>query len=72
VGRLLLWCRLVRETGIDKVPVAMGVRLSVFSSRAPVVMNALSAAVGSSNNNLRTAFSLLHPRRASSASVIIT
>jgi hypothetical protein len=71
VGRLLLWCRLVRETGIDKVPVAMGVRLSVFSSRAPVVMNALSAAVGS-NNNLRTAFSLLHPSRASSASVIIT
>jgi hypothetical protein len=28
--------------------------------------------VGSSSNNLRTAFSLLHPRRASSASVIIT
>jgi hypothetical protein len=71
VGRLLLWCRLVRETGIDKVPVAMGVRLSVFSSRAPVGMNALSAAEGS-NNLLRTAFSLLHPRRASSASVIIT
>ena len=71
VGRLLLWCRLVRESGIDKVPVAMGVRLSVFSSRAPVVMNAFSAAEGS-NSLLRAAFSRLHPRRANSASVTIT
>jgi hypothetical protein len=46
----------------------MGVRLSVFSSRAPVVMTVLSAAVGS-NSLLRAAFSLLHPRRAS---VLIT
>ena len=71
VGRLLLWRRLVRETGIDKVPVATGVRLSVFSSRAPVVMIAFSAAVGS-NSLLRAAFSRLHPTRASSASAIIT
>jgi hypothetical protein len=71
VGRLLLWCRLVRETGIDKVPVAMGVRLSVFSSRAPVVMIAFSAVVGS-NSLLRAAFSRLRPRRASSASVLIS
>ena len=68
VGRLLLWCRLVRGTGVDKVPVEMGVRLSVFSSRAPVVMTVLSAAVGS-NSLLRAAFSLLHPR---CASVLIT